>query len=380
MAALAERLVEFCRLLRDRELAVTPGRALDAARSIELIEVADVRAFRAALRANLTISVDEYPAFDAAFNQFWRELIAPVPEGLQSDNKFHVAEGPPRPPEVVFVPARVDGGEVDGTGDSLLPGGHRSANDVDLLTTKDFAAYTAADALRARRLIQQLAPSLATSPSRRTRPASSGGEVDIRRTVTTSRRHGGEVVRLARRRPKLRRLKVVALCDVSGSMDLYSGFLIQFLYALQAEAGGVRTFVFSTRLHDVSKALRRKQLDDALAQIAATVNTWSGGTSIGGCVGDFNARFGRTLVGPRTVVLVISDGWERGDPARLAREMRLLQRRAYSVIWLNPLKGQEGYQPLAAGMSAAVPYVDHFLAANSLESLAKLKRTLAGLR
>ncbi len=377
--ALGSRLVEFCRLLRARDLAVTPGRALDAARSLELVDVADGAAFRAALRANLTISVDEYPAFDAAFDEYWRDLIADAAESPEGDNYFHVQEGPPRPPEVVFIPAAVESDTISGDGDSLLPGGDRSANDANLITRKDFADYSAADVTRARRLIQQLTPALATAPSRRFRPASSGGAVDIRRTVRAARRSGGEVVNLAYQKRKLHRLKVVALCDVSGSMDVYSNYLLQFLYALQAEAGGVRTFVFSTRLHDVTHILRRKQYGEALAGLAAAVDTWSGGTTIGQCIGEFNLRYASTVVGPKTVVIVVSDGWERGDTTRLAHEMSVLHRRAYRVIWLNPLKGHAGYEPLAAGMAAALPYVDHFLPANTLESLERLKRTLAGL-
>jgi uncharacterized protein with von Willebrand factor type A (vWA) domain len=248
-----------------------------------------------------------------------------------------------------------------------------------VLTHKDFRDYDASDVLRARKLIRQLSPALATVPSRRIQPASSGGSVDIRRTVRTARRHGGEVVRLARQRRRLQKLRIVALCDVSGSMDLYSQHLLQFLYGLQAESGGVHTFVFSTRLHDVSHILKRKRYEDAVAGLAAAVDTWSGGTTIGQCLGEFNMRYGARLLTPRTVALIVSDGWERGDTKRLAHEMAMLKRRAYRVIWLNPLRGHEGYEPLARGMAASLPYVDHFLAANTIESLERLKRTLAHL-
>ena len=366
-------------MLRAGGLRVTPGGALDAARSLELVDVADGAGFRAALRANLTISVDEYPAFDAAFETYWRDLIADQRDGPEGDSYFHVQEGPPRAPEVVFIPARVNLEGIDGAGDSLLPGGDRSANDADLVTKKDFAAFTASDVLRARRLIQQLVPVLATAPTRRWRPATSGGAIDIRRTVQAARHTGGEVVALEHRRPRIQRLKIVALCDVSGSMDVYSSYLLQFVYALQSQSGGVRTFVFSTRLHDVTGILRRKSFASVLEGLAASIDTWSGGTAIGQSIAEFNARFARRLVGPRTVVLIVSDGWERGDVERLRREMAVLHRRAHSIIWLNPLKGRDGYEPLAAGMAAALPFVDHFLAANTLESLERLKRTLAAL-
>jgi uncharacterized protein with von Willebrand factor type A (vWA) domain len=155
--------------------------------------------------------------------------------------------------------------------------------------------------------------------------------------------------------------------------------MLQFLYALQNESGGVRAFVFSTRLHDVSFLLKRKRFEDVLPGLANAVRTWSGGTTIGQCLGEFNMRYSRQLVGSRTVVIIASDGWERGDTSRLADEMADIHRRAYRVIWLNPLKGHDAYEPLAAGMAAALPHIDHFLAANSLQALTKLKRTLANL-
>lgn len=376
--ALPARLVQFCRLLRGRELVVTPGRAIDAARSVQLIDAADRTTFHAALRANLTVSVDEYPAFDEAFDEFWGAGGGGDEVATGADLQPTV-RGLERPPEVVFLQSPLATAGVDADGDAVLPGGERSASDRDLTIAKDFAAFTAEDVVRARRLIRQLTPALATVPSRRVRPAATGGRVDIRRTVRAAARHGGEVVELARQRRKLRKLRVVALCDVSGSMDVYSNYLLQFLYALQNEAGGVRTFVFSTRLHDVTHVLKRKRWDEALAAIAVAVDTWSGGTTIGQCLGEFNMRWARGVVSPRTVVIIASDGWERGDPARLAREMATLQRRVYRIIWLNPLKGHDRYEPLAAGMAAALPYVDHFLAANSIASLERLKRTLSSL-
>jgi uncharacterized protein with von Willebrand factor type A (vWA) domain len=239
----------------------------------------------------------------------------------------------------------------------------------DVLTTRDFAAYSDADVRAARRLIRQLAPRLATRKSRRMH-AGSRGEVDLRRSLRRAGR-SGEIVDLARRHRRVARLELVALCDVSGSMDLYSNFLIQFLYALQRESRGVRTFVFSTRLFDVTELLRRESLDEALDAIARSVNAWSGGTRIGASLNAFNRDYARRLVGPRTVLMVMSDGWEREDAELLGREMAWLHRRARSVIWLNPLRGRRGYQPLAKGMAAALPHTDYFLEAHNLESLKK---------
>lgn len=370
-------LVDFCRALRGRGLVVTPGTSLDAARALEYVDISDPRAFHAALRSILTCSVEDYATFDEAFVAFWGELIrqAPLPRPGERVVTPDI-EGPGRPPEVEYAPVPLDFEGLDPDADARLPGGEGSANNVDVLTHKDFADYTASDIALARRVVRQVAPSLATVPSRRTRPASSGGRIDMRRTVSAARRYGGDTVQLAWQRRKLRKLRVVALCDVSGSMDAYSGFLLQFLYALQNEVGGVHTFAFSTRLYNLTPLLRRKRFSEMLERLQGTIDTWSGGTSIGASLADFNANWAPSVVSPRTVVIIASDGWERGDVETLRREMRALSRRAYRVIWMNPLKGHAGYQPLAGGISAALPFVDHFLPANTLASFETLRRTL----
>lgn len=372
-ATLDARLLVFCRLLRAAGVGVTPGRALDAARALAAIDVTNARDFREALRTTLTISVDEYEAFDDTFDAAWSSpgvgLLQEEPPAL---NTMQALRSPLRP---LYRLGEVVLEGFDPEGDARLPGGERTASDAHILTRKDFAEYSTADVARATRLIRQLVPDLATLTSRRYQPAP-GGMPDIRRTVIGARRHGGEVLELARRERRLKCLRVVALCDVSGSMDVYSNYLLQFLYALQRETAGVHSFVFSTRLHDVSHLLRRKRFQHALAGLSEAVHTWSGGTAIGPCLREFTTRYGRQLLGPHTVVIVMSDGWERGDVTGLANEMAVIHRRAQRVIWLNPLKGHEGYEPLAAGMAAALPYVDHFLAANSLEGLERLKQVL----
>jgi hypothetical protein len=162
-------------------------------------------------------------------------------------------------------------------------------------------------------------------------------------------------------------------------MDVYSRFLAQFLYGLQNELRGVSTFVFSTRLFEVTPLLHTRNFDEALARVARHVEGWSGGTRIGGCIADFNLRYAKQRLGPRTVVVIISDGWDRGDIEQLRREMRVLRRRAFRVLWLNPLVGDDRYQPVAQGMAAALPSIDELLPVHNLESLARVGRTLIRL-
>ncbi len=177
----------------------------------------------------------------------------------------------------------------------------------------------------------------------------------------------------------MRRLNLVLLCDVSGSMDVYSRFLTQFVYGLQAELRRVSTFVFSTRLFDVTTMLKARSFEEALGRIRQRVDGWSGGTRIGGCLADFNRTYGRERIGPRTAVIIISDGWDRGDVDQLRREMRLLKRRAFKVLWLNPLLGEKNYRPVAQGMAAALPSIDAFLPVHNLASLSRVGRELMSL-
>ena len=372
-AGLVVAMLEFCADLRNAGLTVTPRAAVDATRSLDLIDVPDRDAFRAALQANFVASPEEQDVFLVLFDRFWGESADTTRD--ETRDAYQPLAQQRRPDEAVFMPLPVLFEGMEPGGEARLPGGDQSASEIDLITRTDFADYSDSDVITATRAIRRLVPKLATVPSRRGEPAASG-TVDLRRTMRAFRRPGGDLAGFAWRQPKLQRLRVVALCDVSGSMDAYSPFILQFLYALQKEGGLVRTFVFSTNLEDVTAALRGRRFDQALRSIANEATRWSGGTTIGRNLAEFNERHAAELVSPRTVVIIISDGWERGDSDQLAGQLALLRRRARRIIWLNPLKGREGYQPLAKGMAAALPYVDDFLAANSLAALEALSRVL----
>jgi uncharacterized protein with von Willebrand factor type A (vWA) domain len=371
---LGENLVNFARLLKLAEFDVTSGRVIDAGRGLAAIDVSRVEDVRQTLRANFLSNVEQSALFDRLFDLYWRRGAGQVSLARSAKS---VAE------EISRVAPRRRQGRMPS---SPLPAHRPDAenpaqtfSDADLLTSKDFSAYTDDEVLRARRLIRQLAPKLATVSSRRRRSSHSRGSVDLRRSLRRSVRHGGEVIELLRQRPRRRNLRLAVLCDVSGSMDVYSRFLVQFLYALQNELRGVSTFVFSTRLDEVTHLLKTRSFEEALGQISAEVDSWSGGTSIGGSLYTFERRYGRRRVDSRTVIIIVSDGWDRGETALLTKAMQAFRRRAYKVIWLNPLLGSRDYRPVAKGMAAALPYVDYFLPAHNLESLARLGRTLTAL-
>jgi uncharacterized protein with von Willebrand factor type A (vWA) domain len=374
---LAAHLVGFARLLRAADFDITAGRIIDAARALTLVDIARPEDVRLALRANLVSEAAQLAAFDRLFDLYWRSGGQPPPIGeVVAAERRPSARRPGRPGGGTGLQVRVPVRQaVQPTGDHP----EATAGTADLLTTKDFAGYTDEEVARARAVIRRLAPKLATALARRTRQARRGDDVDLRRSLRRAVRHGGEVLDLLRRRRRVRRLRVVLLCDVSGSMDAYARYLVQFLYAVQNELRGVSTFVFSTRLNEITPLLRTRDYDQALARLAAEVDSWSGGTSIGGSLAAFEREYARRRVDSRTVVIIISDGWERGDVEVLRRALSNLKRRAYKLLWLNPLLGAKDYRPLARGMAAALPYLDYFLPAHNLDSLVRVARTLEHL-
>ncbi len=255
-------------------------------------------------------------------------------------------------------------------------GAPQAYSDADVVMRKDFSALRGEELQRVRRMIREIAPGLRTAVSRRYRAARRGHAVDLRRSLRRAARRDGELHEIEHRRRRHRRTDVVLLADISGSMDLYSGFLVQFIYGLQQELRGVSTFVFSTRLFEVTAMLRARSFDAALRLLEQSVDAWGGGTQIGESLAEFNRRYARERVHRRTVVIVLSDGWDRGDTALVAREMERLQRRAKRVIWLNPLLGHPQYEPLSEGMAAALPFCDDFLPAHNVETLRAFGRHL----
>jgi uncharacterized protein with von Willebrand factor type A (vWA) domain len=247
----------------------------------------------------------------------------------------------------------------------------------ELLRHKDFEQMTWQETEQVRRLLEQAPWRVSERKTRRLRPAR-GGRIDLRRSARHAIRSSGELMQLVHRRPRLRRRPVVLICDVSGSMERYSRLLMIFAHAI-ARREELEAFVFSTRLTRITRLLRSRDLDRALESVSKGVHDFSGGTRIGDALADFNRRWARRVLGHGAVVIIVSDGWDRGDPARLTAELIHLRRSAHRLIWLNPLLGSDGYQPLTRGMAAALPHVDDFLAAHNLQALEDLGRLLAGL-
>jgi uncharacterized protein with von Willebrand factor type A (vWA) domain len=244
---------------------------------------------------------------------------------------------------------------------------------------KDFSQFLPEDWEILDREFARLLSQIAMKLSRRREPAAKGREMDFRRTFRKTTHYGGEIVELVRRRRKIKPLKIVAICDVSGSMDPSTRFILQFIFGLQRIYRQSEIFVFSTRLTRITEIVKHKRWAEALAIISKQVQDWSGGTKIGQALRTFNDRYARNLGTGSAAVIIISDGWDRGEPGLLDLEMKKLKRGARRVIWMNPLLASPEYRPLCQGMRTALPYLDDFLPATNLKGLKALGDVLVAL-
>ncbi len=371
-------LLAFCRVLRDLGLDVTAGRILDICRSLEHIDICDRAQFYYTLRSNLVSSHEDIEVFDQVFALFWR-LPEEEEEASGAGKEESDEEGDEccdnMPPKQVFVEDNSDDGSKD-EGKELSTVAYSAE---EILLTKDFSTFTSDEVSNIREIISRIASRLSLRMSRRKKADSKARAIDLRRTFRKNLKYGGEIIELARRKKKIKKTKVILLCDVSGSMDCYSKFLVQFIFGLQNELTNVETFVFSTSITRVSHLLERRSLDEALAVVSKIVHHWSGGTNIGASFNAFNEGLGKGMFSGKTIVMIVSDGWDRGDTKLLEAEMKKLRKRASRIIWLNPLLGGSSYQPLCEGIKTALPYVDLFMPLHNLESLVALGDTLDSL-
>jgi len=356
-------IVGFTNALREDGVRISPTQTATASAGLERVGIGRIDDVYWTLRQTLVSRRDDLVVFDAVFSR-WFGQTAPMGElSLVSQPDASHAQSPG------------EGEAEPPTGTEPLQGW----TPIEYLRTRDFAHATPEELRQIEALIAELRVQRPRRRSRRLRPARRGS-VDLRRLVRRSLATGGEpVFRSFRRRIAVPR-KVVFLCDVSGSMASYSRELLLFASALVRSGRGVEAFAFGTRLTRVTAQLTARDPRGALDAAAEAVPDWSGGTRIGSSLHRLNQEWGRRGVTRGAIVVIASDGWERDDVALVAREMARLERESYSVIWVNPLKGDPEYQPLAAGMRAALPHVDHFLAGNDLSSLESLADVLAGER
>ena len=363
-------LLLFGRVLKELGLDVHSGRMLDAVAALELVGVRRKRDFRSTLRTVLVHRKRDLELFEEAFDTFWR---APKDRLTTLDLRSIGEQRKFRQPQVA-PPSAGAGGADDperGDGRGQYVDMTRTYSAREVLRQKDFAEFTMQEVDSARRMMDDLEWQVGSRRSRRWTPGA-GPAIDLRRAARRSLRYGGEMLDLPHleRREKPRRLTLI--CDVSGSMERYTRMLLHFIHSLADNWDGVEAFLFATRLTRVTDRLAHRGVDDAIGEVSRTVPDWAGGTRIGDAIKTFNYSWSRRVLGWGSVVLIISDGWDRGEPVLLGREAARLQRSCHRLIWLNPLLGSETYAPLTRGMQAALPFVDDHLPVNNLASLEDL--------
>lgn len=359
-------VVAFARVLRGAGLDVPLDAVLACNAALGLTGVADRAATYWAMHATLVRRHEDTPTFDRAFAAFWdaRDAEPPAP-----------AEEP------LAVTLALD--EGDGSEDGADPADGREPtlslrfSAVEQLRTKDFARYDAHELREAQRMMRRLR--LAGSPRRSMRlvPARRRGRHDLRRTVRAALRHGGEPVRRHWREPGERLRRLVLVLDVSGSMEPYARALLRFVHAAVSGRQKVEAFTLGTRLTRITHEMATRDPDRALDRTAGQVRDWSGGTRLGECLRRFNDEWGVRGMARGAIVVVLSDGWDRGEPGLLADQMRRLSRVAHRIVWVNPLKVTPGYAPLARGMAAALPWVDDFVEGHSVEAMERLAAVIS---
>ena len=370
--SLASNLLLFGRVLRCAGIDVQHNRLIDALRALDVLGVARRGDVRATLRALLVHRHEDIDRFDAAFEVFFRDpSVAGATRPLAQPKS--VAGDAAHARGYIAGPIAADERHEPTAPDRAA--GAYSASAVS--RTKDFAQFTPAELERARRLLTDLPWRLGRRRTRRWERAS-GAAVDLRPTLRQSFTRG-EIIELTYRRRRSAPRPVVVIADVSGSMERYSRILLHFVYGLARSARNVESFVFATTLTRISRRIAERNASRELTRIVRDVNDWGGGTRIGESIHIFNTRWARRVMRHGPVVLIVSDGWDRGEPALLAHEIARLGRTCRRLIWLNPLLGAPGYEPLTRGLQAALPFVDDFLPVHNIESLQQLAERLEEL-
>jgi uncharacterized protein with von Willebrand factor type A (vWA) domain len=374
MTALIHNLLRFGAVLRRGGLDVHPGRMRDSIAALELVGIGRREDVRSALRSLLVHRRDDIAFFDEAFDRFWKAR-SEGPGGLPL---FSLGERP----QLVARPAadtRVEFEAAEASSATASPNRAASAwSELESLRTRDFNDLSPAELRRAEALLADLGWELGIRRTRRWTPAASG-PLDLRRIVRGNISRGGELIDLPRRARREKPRPLVVLGDVSGSMERYTRMLLQFLCGVSSGPQRVESFVFATRLTRVTRQIAQRGPGDALDAVSRRVQDWGGGTRIGDALRAFNVNWARRVMRHGPVVIIISDGWDRGDPAVLARELAHVRRSCRRLVWLNPLLGSASYEPLTRGMQAALPLVDDFLPAHNLASFEQLAEHLQSL-
>jgi uncharacterized protein with von Willebrand factor type A (vWA) domain len=379
--SLLYNLLLFGRVLRALGLDVNPGRMMDLVSALDYIEIGNKPDFFYAARTLLVHEHEDLELFDEAFELFWRKPAESwdlwqwqgLAQRRRSTKPILI------PPPLKEEASSANDSDTTSKEPMTVVEVTRTYSNREVLHHKDFAQMSAEESEAVKELMSHMRWKISERRTRRRQPGK-GEMLDLRRTLRRSLRSGGEIFDWSYREPKSKPRPLVIIADISGSMERYTLVLLHIIYAMKsALMQPVEAFVFSTRLTRITRSLQIRDLDQALRNVGVLVNDWAGGTRIGESLKYFNFEWGRRVLGRGAIVLIISDGWDRGDVELLDREMARLKRSCHRIIWLNPLLGAPEYEPLTRGIQAALPHIDHFLSVHNLASLEDLAKRLADL-
>jgi uncharacterized protein len=379
---LAENIMHFARILREAGLPIGPSAVLDALDAAQAGALRERQDFYWMLNSIFVKKREQNEIFEQAFHVFWKKpkMLEQLMQ-LMYQQIARKADDKKKPPSYRrLAEAMFDKDQTIKTpqqkNDVLEIDATFTASSDEVLRAKDFEQMTVAEQTAAKAAIAQMKMHRAEIKTRRFEVAYTGNCVDMRRTMRDSLRSGGQLIKLAHKQHKWREPPLVVLCDISGSCSNYSRMFLQFLHALSNDRGRVSVFLFGTRLTNVTRDLKRRDVDEAIARVSANVKDWSGGTRIGTTLHEFNFKWARRMLGSGAHVLIMTDGLDREDVTQLKEEMQRLRRSAKRIIWLNPLLRFDKFQAKAEGIRAMMPYVDEFRPVHSLDSLADLAQSL----
>ena len=399
-AIILRNLTHFSRRLRVAGIKVGTGHVMEMVHALQAVGLQRRGDVQAAIQAIVVYRPDQIPVYQREFDRFWRDVLRAQPplfdtriepdessssnppeeRDEQSEERKRTEETADETEQTTLSVSAEDVAEDADTEDHEAP-----PQDVlmfsseEALRKKDFGQYTPEEVARARRLMARINWRLGTRKTRRMERAHKGEMIDQRAMLRLAMRQGGIPLNLRYRKRKDKMRPLVLICDISGSMDRYARTLLQFVHTLESGLDNVEVFVFGTRLTRITRELRKRDVDQAITDVVNAVDDWSGGTRIGEAIRDFNFRWSRRILRSNATVVLISDGWDRGDPALLGSEMARLQRSCRRLIWLNPLLGAPGYQPLTQGIKASLPYIDYFMPIHNLKSLEALADLLSSV-
>jgi hypothetical protein len=366
--SLAENVVQFCRFLRQKNFTVGVDEGTISLQALTLVDHTSPLIFRSALKATLSRSKQQAEEFDDLFNEYWKQLS----EVVNAKTKDNREKQQTLNKQVSFKSLKtwLHGNRNNETEDTATYSIQES------FSQKDFSSVPEEDVDELMQMIRALAKRMASKVSRRYKLSHKQDIPNLRQTLRRNIRRGGELLELAWRKPKQNRIKILLLCDVSKSMELYSAFLLQFMYAFQQAYSRIETFAFGTSLKRITSLLKEQNFRKTLHLLQAESSDWSGGTRIGECLYDLVIHHSKKMLNSKTVVIIVSDGWDKGDIQLLHQSMEHIHQKARKVIWLNPLAGYVSYRPDTEGMQAAMPFIDVFAPVNNAESLRRLGKWL----